>query len=59
MSREEQRAHARRRRVQWNLSNPDTIGTISKCPLYEGVLISGHANAAFGTKVSVLSIEVS
>ena len=39
-----------------NLSNPDTLGTIS------GVLISGvslHANATFGTAISVPNMEVS
>ena len=41
--------------VQWNHSNPDTLGTISGVHvLYGGVLISGvsyHANAAFGTTI--------
>ena len=48
--------------VQWNSSNPDTIGPRRKCPYYGGVLISGvekYTNIALGEEESVLFREMS
>ena len=51
-----------RTHVQWNLSNPDTLGAEESVLISEVSLISGvelYTNMAFGTAKSVLFIEVS
>ena len=42
--------------IQWNPSNVDTVGTLSECPDWRGVLISGavlYTQDTFGTTSSV------
>ena len=49
--------------IQWNLPNPDTLGTISgvhfmEVSWFQG-LVNMHANITFGTTISILNMEVS